>query len=589
MAFLDAPLCMTMKARRTDLFNLFLSIGILFFLAFILTFVFFKLDLTEEKRHTLTEPTKEMLGSLEDKVFVRCYLTGEFPAGFKRLEQNIKERLDEFRDYSNSQIEYEFIDPYSSGDKKTIEETENALYEKGLRFTRLSYEENGAQQSKLIWPGAIIEYRGKEYPVQFFKSDMPEPSDEMINSSVNSLEFELASNLRKALRKDKPAVAIIQGHGELLPIEMADYLNGLEQNYAIDIVTIDERINALSDKVESLPQRKNLYDAIIIAKPDSAFSDKDRVIIDQYIMNGGKVLWMVDPVLTDLDSLRAQQQTMGVSNEMGLYEMLFEYGARINRNIVIDFQAAPIAFDAGPMGNQRNIQMFSWYYSPLLFPPANAHPIVANLDPIKYEFASSIDTVNSSPLVKKIPILRSSELSKALKTPVRINTSVVELGMDYFKQGAMPNQIMALMMEGQFNSAFKDQLPLAIRQDPVIAYKESSVPTAMMVIADGDVVRNAVMETPQGPVPQALGFDRYAKRVIYDNKEFLLNAMNYLLDDKALISVRSRTIKLRKLDDSVVAANRTRIQIENAALPIFVLLIIGGVQVYVRKKKWTKK
>ncbi|MFY8136678.1 MAG: gliding motility-associated ABC transporter substrate-binding protein GldG [Flavobacteriales bacterium] len=580
---------MTMKARRTDLFNLFLSIGILFFLAFILTFVFFKLDLTEEKRHTLTEPTKEMLGSLEDKVFVRCYLTGEFPAGFKRLEQNIKERLDEFRDYSSSQIEYEFIDPYSSGDKKTIEETENALYEKGLRFTRLSYEENGAQQSKLIWPGAIIEYRGKEYPVQFFKSDMPEPSDEMINSSVNSLEFELASNLRKALRKDKPAVAIIQGHGELLPIEMADYLNGLEQNYAIDIVTIDERINALSDKVESLPQRKNLYDAIIIAKPDSAFSDKDRVIIDQYIMNGGKVLWMVDPVLTDLDSLRAQQQTMGVSNEMGLYEMLFEYGARINRNIVIDFQAAPIAFDAGPMGNQRNIQMFSWYYSPLLFPPANAHPIVANLDPIKYEFASSIDTVNSSPLVKKIPILRSSELSKALKTPVRINTSVVELGMDYFKQGAMPNQIMALMMEGQFNSAFKDQLPLAIRQDPVIAYKESSVPTAMMVIADGDVVRNAVMETPQGPVPQALGFDRYAKRVIYDNKEFLLNSMNYLLDDKALISVRSRTIKLRKLDDSVVAANRTRIQVENAALPIFVLLIIGGIQVYIRKKKWTKK
>jgi ABC-2 type transport system permease protein len=589
MAFLDAPLCMTMKARRTDLFNLFLSIGILFFLAFILTFVFFKLDLTEEKRHTLTEPTKEMLGSLEDKVFVRCYLTGEFPAGFKRLEQNIKERLDEFRDYSSSQIEYEFIDPYSSGDKKTIEETENALYEKGLRFTRLSYEENGAQQSKLIWPGAIIEYRGKEYPVQFFKSDMPEPSDEMINSSVNSLEFELASNLRKALRKDKPAVAIIQGHGELLPIEMADYLNGLEQNYAIDIVTIDERINALSDKVESLPQRKNLYDAIIIAKPDSAFSDKDRVIIDQYIMNGGKVLWMVDPVLTDLDSLRAQQQTMGVSNEMGLYEMLFEYGARINRNIVIDFQAAPIAFDAGPMGNQRNIQMFSWYYSPLLFPPANAHPIVANLDPIKYEFASSIDTVNSSPLVKKIPILRSSELSKALKTPVRINTSVVELGMDYFKQGAMPNQIMALMMEGQFNSAFKDQLPLAIRQDPVIAYKESSVPTAMMIIADGDVVRNAVMETPQGPVPQALGFDRYAKRVIYDNKEFLLNSMNYLLDDKALISVRSRTIKLRKLDDSVVAANRTRIQVENAALPIFVLLIIGGIQVYIRKKKWTKK
>lgn len=578
-----------MKSRRSDLFNLLLSIGILLFAGFILSFFFFKLDLTEEKRHTLTEPTKEMLEGLEDKIFVRCYLTGEFPAGFKRLEQNIKERLDEFRDYSNNQLEYEFIDPYESENKKVIADTEKALYEKGLKFTRLAYEDNGAQQSKLIWPAAIIEYQGKEYPVQFFKSDMPEPSDEMINSSVNSLEFEMASSIRKALRSDKPAIAILQGHGELLPIEMADYLNGLEQNYAIDIVTLDERINALSDKLDNINSRVNRYQAMVIAKPDSTFSDKDRVIIDQFIMNGGKVLWMVDPVLTDLDSLRVQQQTMGVSNEMGLYEMLFEYGARINRNIVLDYQAAPIAFDAGPMGNQRNLQLFSWYYAPLCFPPKEPHPIVANLDPIKFDFASSIDTVNASSLVKKTPILRTSDLSKALKTPVRINTSVVELGMDYFKQGTTPGLTMALLMEGQFTSAFKDQLPTAIRQDPQIAYKDASVPTSMMVVADGDVVRNVVMDTPQGPMPQALGFDRYAKRVIYDNKEFLLNCMNYLLDDQALISVRSRTIKLRKLDENLVAENRTSIQFQNAALPILILLVLGGFQVYSRKKKWSKQ
>ncbi|MEZ4798353.1 MAG: gliding motility-associated ABC transporter substrate-binding protein GldG [Flavobacteriales bacterium] len=577
-----------MKSRRNDLFSLLLSVGIILFAGFILSFFFFKIDLTEEKRHTLTDPTKEMLGDLEDKLFIRCYLTGEFPAGFKRLEQSIKERLDEFRDYSDNQIEYEFIDPYESDNKKIVSDTEQALYEKGLKFTRLAFEENGAQQYKLIWPAAIIEYQGKEYPVQFFKSDMPEPSDEMINSSVNSLEFELASSIRKALRKDKPAIAILQGHGELDPIEMADFLGGLEQNYAIDLVTIDEQINAFSDKLTNIAERENRYQALVIAKPDSMFSDKDRVIIDQFVMNGGKVLWMVDPVLTDLDSLRVQQQTMGISNEMGLYQMLFEYGARLNRNIVIDYQAAPIAFDAGPMGNQRNMQLYSWYYAPLCFPPSEPHPIVANLDPIKFDFASSIDSVNASKDVKKTVLLASSELSKALKTPVRINTSVVELGLDYFRQGATPFLPMAMLMEGEFTSAFKDQVPAAIRTNEEIAFKDKSKKTAMIVIGDGDVCRNVVMDTPQGPMPQALGFDRYAKRVVYDNKEFLLNCMNYLLDDQALISVRSRTIKLRKLDENVVSENRSAIQFNNAAMPIIVLLVLGAFQTFMRRRKWSK-
>jgi ABC-2 type transport system permease protein len=578
-----------MKTKRNDVFRLLISTGIVLLGAFIMSFVFFKIDLTEEKRHTLTPATKEMLGELKSKVFVRCYLTGEFPAGFKRLEKSIKERLDEFRDYSGNQIEYEFIDPYSSENKKVIADTEKALFEKGLKFTRLAIQENGGETYKLIWPGAIIEYEGKEIPVQFFKSDMPEPSDEMINSSVNNLEYELASNIRKAMRKDKPAIAILQGHGELAPIEMADYLTAVEENYAIDFVEIKEQVNALSDKLPNVSDRVNRYQALMVAKPDSMFSDKDRMIIDQFVMNGGKVLWMVDPVLTDLDSLRVQQQTMGISNEMGLYEMLFEYGARINRNIVIDFQAAPIAFDAGPMGNQRSIQMFSWYYAPLCFPPADAHPVVANLDPIKYDFASSIDTVNANPDVKKIPLLRSSDLSKALKTPVRINTSVVELDMNYFKQGAMPGQIMALIMEGNFPSAFKDLVTENFRTNPEIAYRDKSKTTTMIVIADGDIVRNSVMNTPQGPAPQALGYDRYAKRVIYDNKEFLLNCMNYLLDDQALISVRSRTIKLRKLNQEMVAENRTAIQINNAVLPILALFAVGGAQVFFRKKKWTKQ
>lgn len=577
-----------MKARRSDLFRLVLSLGIVLALSYILSFFFFKLDLTEEKRHTLTDGTKTMLEKVDDKIIVRCYLHGEFPAGFKRLEQNIKERLDEFRDYSDGMIEYEFIDPYESGDKKTIGEVEKALYEKGLRFTRLNYEENGASNSKLIWPGAIIEYRAKEFAVQFFKSDMPEPSDEMINSSVNNLEFELTSNLRKIMRQQKPAIAVLEGQRELTEIQMADFLTGLEENYDIEMVKLDERVNALTDKLPGINKRKLKYEALIVAKPDSLFSDRDRVLIDQYVMNGGKILWMVDPILTDLDSLRARQETMAVSNEMGLYEMLFEYGARLNRNIVIDFQGAPIAFDAGPMGNQRNMQMFTWYYAPLLFPGENAHPIAANLDPIKVEFASSVDTVNANPEIKKTPLLKSSQLSKELKAPVRIATAIVELGLDYFKTGAKPNQTMALLMEGQFPSAFKDYLPQAIKSDTSFAYQEKSVPTKMIVIGDGDIVRNAVKPSDNGPMPIALGYDRYAQRIIYDNKEFLLNCMNYLMDDEALISVRSRTIKLRKLDQDIIASNKTRIQIENSVLPLGVVLLLGIGQYFYRKRKYTK-
>lgn len=577
-----------MKTKRSDLFRLFVSLGILVALSYLLSFFFFKIDLTEEKRHTLTDGSKEMLKNIDNKVLVRCYLHGEFPAGFKRLEQNIKERLDEFRDYSGGLIDYEFIDPYESGDKKTIADIEKALFEKGLKFTRLNYTENGASNSKLIWPGAIIEFGAKEYAVQFFKSDMPEPSDEMINSSVNNLEFELTSTFRKILRKEKPAIAVLEGHRELTELQLADMLTALDQNYAVEIVTVGDRVNALSDKLPGFKKRKNKYEALVIAKPDSLFSDKERVIIDQFVMNGGKVLWMIDPVRTDLDSLRASQETMAVTNELGLYSMLFEYGARLNRNIVLDFQGAPIAFDAGPMGNQRNLQMFTWYYSPLLFPGENAHPIVANLDPIKTEFASSIDTVNTSSSIRKTPLLRSSKLSKQLKAPARIHTAIVEMGIDYFKTGAQPDQIMALLMEGEFPSAFKDQLPAALRNDTSFAFQEKSIPTKMIVIGDGDVARNAVKPGENGPIPIALGYDRYAQRIVYDNKEFLLNCMNYLMDDQALISVRSRTIKLRKLDQEIIAANKTRIQIENSALPLVLVMLIGVGQYMYRKRKYAR-
>ncbi len=573
-----------MRRRSNDIVRFLLITAIILCCVQLTSFVFFKIDLTSEKRHSLTPATIEMLQGLEEKVFVRCYLHGDFPASFKRLEKNILERLEEFRDYSGGLVTYEFIDPYASPDKKTQSDMEQTLYEEGLRFTRLSIDAKGGREYQTIWPGAILEYKGKQIPVQFFKSELSQPSEWMVNSSVNALEFELASNLRKLTRSDKPAVAFLQGHGEPSEIELADFASGLDESYDVDFVTLNGKLNVLTDKLEGMERRVNKFAAVVVVKPDSVFSLKDRIILDQFIMNGGRVLWLIDPLLTDLDSLRTQQQTMATSNEMKLYEMLYEYGCRINRAMVLDAQCAMIALDAGPMGNQRNVQMFDWYYSPLLMAGDSAHPIVANLDPVFTEFASSLDTVGENPDITRIPLYLSSPNSREIKAPVRVNSAVVNLRPDYFAGGQ--RHIMALLMEGVFPSAMKELTPDTLKKSPEFGYLPQSDETAMIVVADGDIARNKVSDSQEGPVPVPLGFDRYAGRVIYDNKEFLLNCMNYLLDDKSIISVRSRTIALRKLDTARIEAERGLWQLLNMAAPLVLVVLTGLGLIWWRKKKY---
>jgi ABC-2 type transport system permease protein len=578
-----------MKRKRSDILQLFLSLGIVLISAFLLSFYFFKLDLTEEKRHSLTPATQEMLANLPDPLFIRCYLHGEFPAEFKRLENSIKERLDEFVDYSNGQIDYEFIDPYESGDEKIINETFKALDEKGLRFSNISFSENGAQASKLIWPAAIVEYQGREYPIQFLKTEIPVASDQMVNTSVNNLEYELANGLRKITRKDKPAVAILTGHREIPGINLADFIFGLRENYDVEPVRIDSQINAFSDKVDAMALRTNRYAALVVAGPDSIIDDKDRFIIDQFIMNGGKVLWMLDALQINMDSLRNSETTMAVSNENGVYEMLFEYGVRLNRSLVIDFQGAPIILDNGPMGNQRAYSDRTNYYAPLLLSSTNTHPITANLDPIKMEFAGSLDSVNASSDVVKIPLLKSSPLSKELRAPVRVDLQLLAFNQQYFENGANPERTMAMILEGKFPSAFRDQTPDAIKKDPSIAFRDKSLPTKMIVIADGDIAYNDVDMRNGKPMPIALGYDPQFRRVLYDNKEFLMNCMNYLLDDQALISVRSRTIELRKMAEEKIIRSGNTIKAINTVVPILLVMVLGIIQFIWRKKRWTSK
>ncbi len=547
------------------------------------------LDWTAEGRHTLSPATVKMLESMEEEVSVTCYLSGTYPADWQRLERSIRDKFEEFAVRSGGKFRYQFEDIYATEDAQTIGENENKLWELGLRFTRIGFQEQGVKAFKTVWPAAMVYAKGKEYPVQFFKSEMPEPSAEMIQGSINSVEFELASVLRKALRPETPKIAVLEGHGELLPMEMADLTASLAENYEVTRVRIDEKVGALSEYTEGVRYRKNRFDLVIVAKPDSMFSDKDQVLLDQFIMNGGKVLWLVDPIDVNLDSLSKNQVTEGVTRELGLYDLLFQYGAKLNRNLVIDLQCAPIMLDAGPSGNQRQMEMFSWYFAPVVIPQGISHPVTTNLDPIHFDFCSRVDTVTAAGDVRKTVLLSSSDRSREYKAPVRVSSSIVTLRPDYFDAPQSESQPLAVLLEGTFRSAFEDRLPAALLQDSSFAFRSESAPTAMVVVGDGDLARNRTRQGPEGWQPLPLGFDRYAGRVIYDNKDFLLNTVNYLLDDEALISVRSRAIELRALNAERVRTERNAWQLIAVALPMALVATLGWIFIRLRRKRYSLK
>ena len=538
-------------------------------------------DLTAEKRHTLAEGTVALLEGLQDDVLVTCYLTGELPQEWKRLESEVESLLQRMAQASGGRLAFQFVDIYDIDDAQTIGQNEQALFERGLEFTRIAFEDNGRQAFQTIWPGAMISFRGEENPVQFFGSEIPQADQAMIQGSINTLEFNLASGIRNSTAFESKSIAILEGHGELEDLAMIDLVSTLEEDHLVARVELDGRLNVLSEKLEGMRYRTNRYDLLIVAKPDSVFPEKDKVILDQFLMNGGRILWMVDPVLTDLDSLRQTKETFGVENQIGLYDQLFDYGVRLNRNLIIDPQCAPILLDAGPMGNQRNMQLFNWYFAPLSMPLGTGHPITNNLDPIHFDFVSSMDLVNTQEDVTSTMLLTSSERAKTYRVPVRISSGIVDLDPAYFAEGNTPNAGFAALLEGTFRSHYAQTLPSALRDDADFAFRASSAPTAMVVISDGDVARNRFRS--DGRV-LPLGYDRYARRVVYDNKEFLLNAINYLLQEDALISVRSRSIQLRSLDDARIRAERSGWQFVAVGMPLLVVMLLAGAVLTTRRR-----
>ena len=550
-----------------------------------------RFDVTEDRRHSLTQATSEMLEALdagEEEVLVRCYLAGDFPARYRRLSEEIRSKLRTFSSESGGKVRWDFIDITASGDEKTIGETELALYEQGLRFTRVAYRQNGVTAFQNVWPCAMVTVNGVDYPVQFLRSETMEPDEVMVQNAINQVEFTLGHAIRMGLRSVRPVVGILQGHGCWTPEQTADFTSTLAESADIIDVQLDGKVDALCERIEGRPWRQPKFDALIIAGPDSTFSDRDKLLLDQYLMNGGRMLWLVDPLVTDRDSLASREFTMATTREINLFDQLFHYGARVNRDMVLDAQCAPIMLNAGPMGDHRNMQMFSWYFAPVVLSEPNAHPICANLDPVHFDFAGTIDTVNAMEGRSSTVLLASSPRSLTYNSPVRVGAGVVELPPDHFETGRTRGFPLALLLEGAFESFYAMRLGATLREDPDFAFRKRTDNGKIIVVSDADFIRNQVRNSEQGAIPMPLGFDRYSNRVIYDNKEWLLNAVSYLLDDAAQISLRSRSIAFRPLDDRRIRGQETMWTLAAVGSPILLVLLLGLVLPALRRRRWTR-
>ncbi|MBP9152708.1 MAG: gliding motility-associated ABC transporter substrate-binding protein GldG [Flavobacteriales bacterium] len=572
---------MVRKVMLRDIIQLLTVVGIVIALNVLSGFFFTRFDLTTEKRYTLSETSKDLLENLDDVIYLKVYLDGELPAGFRRLRDRTREMLDEFRAYSNNNIEYEFINPSNQPDEKSRNDLYRQLAKQGLMPTNIQIKAEDGVEQKLIFPGAIMTYRGQETAMQLLKSQMGAAPEQMLNSSTEDLEYEITNAIRKMTSLRAESIGFIEGHGELTERQVADMAKSLSEYYRLERVTINGKLNSLVSRAEGdsgaviFPK----YKAIIIAKPDTIFSEEDKFMIDQYIMYGGRVLWLVESVFCNMDSLRYAPSTLAIPTSVNLEDMLFKYGVRVNTDLLQDARCAAIPGPSGYVGNQLQWALQPWVFFPIVIPKSE-HPIVRNLNGIKLEFTSSLDTVGKAD-IKKTVLLSTSDKTRALRTPTQVSLDVMveEPKPEQFNKRNLP---VAVLLEGRFESVFKNRLTEMLKESRDIQFRESGKSTKMIVVSDGDIMRNHI--NPDGTYLPC-GFDQYTSQQ-FGNKTFLLNAINYLCDDMSLTSIRSRALEIRLLDRKKAEAERSKWQIINVAIPIGLVLLFGFINAYFRKKRF---
>lgn len=558
-------------ANQKNLKSLLFVIALLVVVNAIGNFFFHRFDLTKDKRYTLSQTSLTIIKQVKNPLSIKIYMQGDLPSDFKRLQQETQQLLEEFQAY-NSNIFFEFVNPLENEDQSM--DNIKQLYSKGLTPVNITVEDKGKQSQAMVFPWAIAVYDNKEVNIPLLKNIMGATTTEKVIGSVQHLEYSIADAINKITIPKQKTIAVLKGNGELQDIFMAKFLLQMRESYHIGPFTLDSVATNPTRSLEALEK----YDLAIIAKPTIAFSDAEKQVLDQYIMRGGKTLWLIDEVAVEMDSLyNTSGATLAFPRDLNLNDMFFKYGFRINPDIVKDEQGSPIKLATGEQGSATQFQDFNWKFAPLVYPQSK-HPIVKNLGGIKFDFANPIDTLKNG--IKKTILLQSSQYSKKVGTPAEISLDIVAEETSpnhYINTGYIP---LSVLLEGSFKSMYQNRV-LPFDQSN---YKSNGVKNKMIVVSDGDLVKNQLDKNFE---PVELGFDQRSGK-LYDNKDFMLNCVNYLLDDTGLINIRSKDLDLPLLDKEKVYENYSLTQAITIGLPILILGIFGLLFTFLRKRKYSK-
>ena len=565
-----------MENKKTNLKNLLTIIGVLVVLNFAGNFFFKRFDLTADNRYTLSTTSLNIIKDIKQPLYVDVFLEGNFPGEFKKLQTETQQLLGEFKAY-NSNVIFQFVNPLEKEENR--EQILQKFYERGLTPLNVTMNTKGKQTQEVVFPWAVVTYGNKSTKVPLLKNMMGASTAQKVVSSVQHLEYAFANAFNTVTKKREKKIAIIKGNGEMADRNIADFLKSVRENYYIGPFTLDSVVKSPNNTLKAL----NKYDLAVIAKPTEAFTDDEKEVLDQFIMHGGKTLWLVDQVNMEMDSLMNTGANLAFPRDLNLNDMFFKYGIRIKPDLIKDVMATPISLATGQEGSGTQYTKFPWLYSPMIYPvdtkdKSKTSPIVTNLDGIKFEFTNPIELLKND--IKKTVLLQSSPYSKSVGTPTEVNLKMVEERPDqkeFTGKGSLP---VAVLMEGKFHSVY---------QNRVLPFKESGFApigkdTKMIIISDGDVVKNQLDKNYQ---PLELGFDKWTNN-LYANKEFMMNCVNYLLDDNGLINIRSKEVDLPILDTQKVTEEYTFSQIITVGVPIVILILFGLVFTLLRKRKYSK-
>ncbi len=556
-----------MKTSNSHIKPLILVVVILVIINSVSTSFFNRFDFTKDNRYTLSKAALDITNKAEAPLIVDVFLQGEFPSEFKRLQTEARSILEEFN-AENPNIYFNFINPLEGN--ADAEAIATQFYQMGMTPARVTVKENGKNEQRIIFPWAMANYNDETVKIPLLKNNLGATTEERVNASVQQLEYVFADAFSKLLTPRKQKIAIMRGNGELPDLNIADFIKTIKPYYRVAPFTLDSVANNPIGTLEKL----NEYDLVIEAKPTQAFTEQEKYVLDQYLMQGGKMLWLTEQVAFETDSLFNPSQTsFALPRTLNLDDYFFKYGIRINTELVNDLYSAPLILASG-QGEDTQFNPYPWFYFPL--PTATkAHPIVNNIEAVRFEYANPIDTLKNS--INKTVLLTSSPTTKLDAVPRQLSLKALgqQPNLELYKDSEQP---LAVLLEGSFTSVYENRLkPFSYKNN-----KNNSEATAMLVISDGDIIKNKT----NGNQPLELGFERYTGAA-YGNKEFLLNSVNYLLDDTGLIDIRSKEISIAFLNPDKIADEKLKWQLINILLPLVLLAIFGVVFISLRKRKYT--